>query len=224
MSYRLPDPRFEMPELFEPGVKPVGAVEIDWDKLKNVINFYYPAQRSNAEDLRGAKDLTINGAIYTNNALNFDGINDYINATNLATVASSHGFFAYVNVSTTDARIFDSASSSRKIIARNSSTGNIRMYQTNSWKESSLNFPLNEDVLVGYMAVPGDGTHVFVNDKTEKVTTTQSGITNTTAIFSYNTGASSNCAGRLYYYGITYPDLDLLKMLTDDPYQFLIPA
>jgi hypothetical protein len=27
----LPDPRMEMPELFEPGRKPVGPVEIDWD-------------------------------------------------------------------------------------------------------------------------------------------------------------------------------------------------
>ena len=31
MSYVIPDPRFEMPELFEPGRKPIGAVEIDTD-------------------------------------------------------------------------------------------------------------------------------------------------------------------------------------------------
>jgi len=30
MSYIIPDPRFEMPELFDPNRKPVGNGKIDW--------------------------------------------------------------------------------------------------------------------------------------------------------------------------------------------------
>lgn len=43
MTYVIPDPRFEMPELFEPGRKPVGPVVIDWSHplAKKLETFLY---------------------------------------------------------------------------------------------------------------------------------------------------------------------------------------
>ncbi len=42
MSYIIPDPRFEMPELFEPNRMPVGQVEVDWSKsITNKLHSMY---------------------------------------------------------------------------------------------------------------------------------------------------------------------------------------
>jgi len=46
----LPDPRMEMPELFEPGRKPVGPVEIDWSHpLARGLKAAYLFQRSETD-------------------------------------------------------------------------------------------------------------------------------------------------------------------------------
>ena len=43
-GFFIPDPRFEMPELFEPGRKPVGPVEIGWiNTLAKGLDFFYLA-------------------------------------------------------------------------------------------------------------------------------------------------------------------------------------
>ena len=44
MSVTIPDPRFEAPELFEPGRKPVGNVVIDWSHqlAKHITHIFMP--------------------------------------------------------------------------------------------------------------------------------------------------------------------------------------
>ena len=54
MSYQIPDPRWEMPELLEPRRKPVGNVVIDWTHpltrdLKHFVN-YNSNQRADLVD------------------------------------------------------------------------------------------------------------------------------------------------------------------------------
>jgi hypothetical protein len=50
-GFFIPDPRFEMPSLLEPGRKPVGPVDIDESKSQNLINYWLFGGQSGMRDL-----------------------------------------------------------------------------------------------------------------------------------------------------------------------------
>ena len=60
MSVTIPDPRFEAPELFDPGRKPVGNVVIDWSHpLARDLEVYIIFQNGIPHDLVGGSVLEI---------------------------------------------------------------------------------------------------------------------------------------------------------------------
>ena len=83
MGFFLPDPRFEMPGLFEPGRKPIERVEIDWTNpfAKNLVHCYLFSDTQQLEDLvSGNNAVPFNGPLFDvynrERGWDFDGSND----------------------------------------------------------------------------------------------------------------------------------------------------
>lgn len=80
MSLIIPDPRFEMPELFEPGGKPNGPVVIDWDhpfvRRYKLVSGLIPIM--GWKNIANQKDVvTVNRPSIVNGAFVFNGSNQY---------------------------------------------------------------------------------------------------------------------------------------------------
>ena len=66
MSYVIPDPRFEAPELFDPGRKPIGNVVVDWGhklvsfKPDDVEGIWFPRASNMRNIALDVDDLTYN--------------------------------------------------------------------------------------------------------------------------------------------------------------------
>jgi hypothetical protein len=73
-GFFIPDPRFEMPSLLEPGRKPVGPVEIDWSHPLAVgLVGYYLLNSRVIVNLVNGKNFPLTNAVLSANTIDFTG-------------------------------------------------------------------------------------------------------------------------------------------------------
>jgi len=240
----LPDPRFEMPELFEPGVKPFGDVIIDRSHWSGEhTNFAYIA--TDATNLANKNE----SLTYINNtfttvykgeqvaAVNYYGNQDDYILSAKPYLPSSGDWTLTLKIhkkfNTTSEYIFGqyAASQAGRSLLRYMSYGSGLYYYNgsfvNTFTFASGSVPYGESVTIN-LRRKGNQWDMFLNG--EKATVT---ITNSQSTYQVETaffGANGGIGDQLRGFGslakidtIAFSD-EQIQSLHKNPYRFLIPA
>ena len=247
-GFFIPDPRFEMPSLFEPGRKPVGPVEIDWQNglTRGLKSFVISRPElvelvTNTRLIEASGNSTIDssfghGPTYTTSdststeyTVDFGSIGSNSGFTILArfylTAIDSYGAPVYYGLG---------SNSGRRIELGKNGSGNIYVSFNNTWQKTwTKSFPLNQWVTVVGVMRPDLTCTIYVKDSTGVFEETVSGVSDD-GDFSMNKmgwgasqfSSSRNSTGSIELSGLYNRPASEgeARLIVNNPYQFLIPA
>jgi hypothetical protein len=225
LSYRLPDPRLEMPELLVPGRRPMGEVEIDW---QNSMTFGLSGfwLLPNLKDLVTGRVAIVNGSpTYYPDRINFNGSSEidtgpYSQSLNYFTIIAE--FDVTGSVTTTQMIMCTSGSQAAAIQYLNTNTPRVRA--ANKLVSGSSNN--------GRLTVAGryntDINTAQIYQNGSLAGSIANATTNPTSgnLFIGSQNGLNYFSGDVYYCMIynRYLGADEIVDLYRNPYQFLIPA
>jgi hypothetical protein len=236
-GFFIPDPRFEMPSLLDPGRKPVGPVEIDWDHpLAKKILHYFLHQNSAGIDLATQQRLTVT-APTRRGGLAIDSTSNYmLNSTQPAISAGMSLMHVYTpTVNTTTNRYLSDFGGSNEFAI-------IAGYQNNNYNLFGGSYPISGNASNSQMPMSGvgitDALCYTVNSDFTNLTGYVNGIEYVNANpnsgdleasqgfrIGSSWGGGSAAIGifdaTIIFHALTANEV---KGITQDPYQVLIPA
>jgi hypothetical protein len=236
-GFFIPDPRFEMPSLLEPGRKPVGLVEIDWGHpIAKKILHYWMHQNSAGIDLITQQRLTVT-APKRRGGLAIDSTSNYmLNSTQPAIPIGMSVMHIYTpSVDTTTNRYLSDFGGENEFAI-------IAGYQDGNYNLFGGSYPISGNASNSQMPMSGagitDALCYTVNADFTNLTGYVNGIEYVNA--NPNSGdleasqgfrigsswAGNNAAIGIFDATIIFQALtsDEVKRITQDPYQMLIPA
>ena len=250
MSYIIPDPRFEAPELLEPGRKPTGNVVIDWNHplTKGLIHLPFFNGSIIVDLVTGIPFENIDGTFETRSgAIVGDGSTDII-WTPIKQIALTEFSMLMVgsfdNIAENDKRIMSlgSSSSNNPILSIGNYTAgsDINFFYRNDSTENIIaqgGTLTNKEVRV--MVGTGNTSNVIAQSSAkiyldgnlvDAYTSTEfTGATTVDrlAIFGLQRAASATQAEGSFKIGMVYDKElsdEIINLLSINPYQFMIPA
>ena len=245
----IPDPRFEAPELFEPGRKPVGKVVVDWNHRLAIGLTSFNLMRNDLDDLVTGGSLVRASSIYSyfnvknaQQSLRLDktATSSKVTATKrIVDDSSPHTMLCCVSMDTAastgiDGFYTENDGTSHHILRMLSSTSFEFLINglTNDRVNHSFS-PVSGSPYVAGGSWGGSGTalNVITYDDTNKLKRTVNGSTSTGTFQAGNPtysspGAWNNQSGN-YYWFVCWDHVLTDSQINDfirKPYQFLIPA
>jgi len=239
----LPDPRMEMPELFEPGRKPTGPVEIDWDHWAGKI-CRYAFIPSNRRDIAKNDGVFTEGSIVSASVAEFDNSSKFQYSSPFDVLTE----FTVIAKIRRDTQGFDGLFSDKNAanwgstpgISLNGLTSSSSGYSfvigpsTNALSVNNATAPLRgwHTVAATYTAGATDGMKLYVNSAQIGARTPTSGYTASSQNLRIGTyyaeGSSWSWDGAVEYLMVFGRDLSadigLMREISRHPHQFLIPA
>tara|TARA_R110000850_G_scaffold168290_1_gene293276 strand:+ start:24 stop:779 length:756 start_codon:yes stop_codon:yes gene_type:complete len=248
-GFFIPDPRFEMPSLLEPGRKPVGPVEIHWqDGLTRGLKSFVISRpelieiAKNTPLIAATGSSTIDSSFGHGPTYTTDDSTSTTYTTNFGSIGSNSGFtvlarFYLTAIDSFGAPIFYSlngSGSNRRIEIGQNGSGKIYVSFNTTWQKTwTKSFPLNEWVTAVGVMRPDLTCTIYVKDSSGIFSETVTDIADN-GDFSINEmgfGASQespgtrNCTGSIELSGLWNRPASEgeARLIVNNPYQFLIP-
>lgn len=244
MSYSIPDPRWEEPNLLLPGVKPTGPVVIDWDHplAKGLTRCILPALMGDIDLVTEKIPIRSGTYSYDANKLNFDssgdGVFEYgatanVAGTGIRTIltiaATNHATAEFVAIG-----CFNSSSGGEFFILSLDQNGGFRYFVREGGNAADLktgSAGVTEGVKYTILGVSRSSTdHELFIDGLSVETSSNSSIPDDldkTSLGAWQdssptyTGLGSVWAGLIWTRALTDTEI---QSISRDPYSFLIPA